>query len=882
MSSDTMEDPTILVDNSHYGDSYTDSPHKDLFRVMGQNCAGIFPDNDLQFAPRDVMNSFSFKKAAVVSLQEPNCDFKQRRCVQALEKHIRNKTTFRHWAYSSSTSNPSERSTYLPGGTATIIRNHWATRFNESGGDTELGRWSYVALNMDDNKTLLYVITAYRVCTQSIDPLSNTASMQQRRILLSQGIATEPRTQCLLDLTAFITSIHAAGHKVILSMDANENLDDEEGKLRQFVSACDLVCAHEARSHYDTPKTYIRGTKQIDYCFLTKDIKHSIRGSGFLPFNLGHDSDHRVLWVDIHGPTLFGQKTAPVNPPPKRNLNSSNPRTLKPYVERLGKLFAEHKILERAITLKANFAEHGKTDELEKQYQILDKEKSELMVAAEKKSADTTQTSAIPWSPELKRAALLFRYWDLRLRQYRTHTSYKDTLDTIVGMVMPTLQILHLTKLTGKQLHHQRQLAHTALKTAQKDATNLRTAFLEERASLYSLTHRVTKSGALKSIQSAEKFSRQFSALRTTFDGPMGDGITSVEVVNPTTGLVDVITEPAALQREIISSNDEQFRGHEETPFGHGIRSARLGRNFTDSLDASALLAGEYDYALQDLSDEARDWLLRLQKSEPVKQGKQISLSITPQDFVDGWWKYRESTSSNPILHYGHYKAAAVAYKMAPTDGKDKEGEDIPNPLHNQSFAIVHSIMCELPLRYGFAPERWKMSINAMLLKSNGSKRVEKLRIIHLLEADFNFVLKLIWGKRLMHFCEDNKLLSDDNAGSRPGQSAHDPSLVKTLALDITRLSKTCIILVDNDAKGCYNRIIKNLAMVACIANGLPVSAANMHNMIHDGMVHYVKTAHGISDAFYKATHSGRHSEGSGQGSGASPCIWLVFSDSML
>ena len=77
MSSDTMEDPTILVDNSHYGDSYTDSPHKDLFRVMGQNCAGIFPDNDLQFAPRDVMNSFSFKKAAVVSLQEPNCDFKQ-------------------------------------------------------------------------------------------------------------------------------------------------------------------------------------------------------------------------------------------------------------------------------------------------------------------------------------------------------------------------------------------------------------------------------------------------------------------------------------------------------------------------------------------------------------------------------------------------------------------------------------------------------------------------------------------------------------------------------------------------------------------------------------------------------------------------------------
>jgi hypothetical protein len=70
--------------------------------------------------------------------------------------------------------------------------------------------------------------------------------------------------------------------------------------------------------------------------------------------------------------------------------------------------------------------------------------------------------------------------------------------------------------------------------------------------------------------------------------------------------------------------------------------------------------------------------------------------------------------------------------------------------------------------------------------------------------------------------------------------------------------------------------------MIACVANGLPVTAANMHNLIHDGMVHYVKTAHGISEAYYNATHNNRHSEGSGQGSGASPCIWLIFSDSML
>ena len=121
----------------------------------------------------------------------------------------------------------------------------------------EMGRWSYVSLNMDDHQTLLFIITAYRVCIQPCDPMTNTASMQQRRILMSQGIATEPRDQCLIDLTAFITSIHTAGHKVIMSIDANSNINDEDKKLDQFVESCGLICCHEARLHLDPPNTYI-------------------------------------------------------------------------------------------------------------------------------------------------------------------------------------------------------------------------------------------------------------------------------------------------------------------------------------------------------------------------------------------------------------------------------------------------------------------------------------------------------------------------------------------------------------------------------------------------------------------------------------------------
>ena len=37
-----------------------------------------------------------------------------------------------------------------------------------------------------------------------------------------------------------------------------------------------------------------------------------------------------------------------------------------------------------------------------------------------------------------------------------------------------------------------------------------------------------------------------------------------------------------------------------------------------------------------------------------------------------------------------------------------------------------------------------------MLLKDPGMPKVERLRVIQLFEADYNFVLRMIWGRRLV------------------------------------------------------------------------------------------------------------------------------------
>jgi hypothetical protein len=80
--------------------------------------------------------------------------------------------------------------------------------------------------------------------------------------------------------------------------------------------------------------------------------------------------------------------------------------------------------------------------------------------------------------------------------------------------------------------------------------------------------------------------------------------------------------------------------------------------------------------------------------------------------------------------------------------------------------------------------------------------------------------------------------------------------------------------MFDNDTTGCFDRIIISLAMIAALRLGMPRSAAHMHSSVLLHMKYFVKTAHGISSEFYRVLCD-YLLYGTGQGSGASPSIWL-------
>ena len=319
----------------------------------------------------------------------------------------------------------------------------------------------------------------------------------------------------------------------------------------------------------------------------------------------------------------------------------------------------------------------------------------------------------------------------------------------------------------------------------------------------------------------------------------------------------------------LVPHTINRFRQHEETPFGHGDRKHRLGFD-CKSTDFEKLMHGTYDYELEKLSEEAREWLMALKTKSFVATQGTINVTVSTEDWIAGWSKMRESTASAPGAgHYGHYKAVSVCARLPEK-----------HPQHSKTLATIYAGMLSLPLKHGFSPSRWQYCVDAIIEKIPNKPRIEKLRIIMLYEADFNFLLKLVWGKRLVRSAEALNSIGESSHGSRPGRQAQDALLQKLLVYENARLSRTSLLTADNDAKGCFDRMIRTLAMLGCTAVGLPKNAAISHNLTHALMNHGIKTRHGCFQPYTGIVDS--KLEGTGQGSGASPAIWLLYCDSLL
>jgi hypothetical protein len=90
--------------------------------------------------------------------------------------------------------------------------------------------------------------------------------------------------------------------------------------------------------------------------------------------------------------------------------------------------------------------------------------------------------------------------------------------------------------------------------------------------------------------------------------------------------------------------------------------------------------------------------------------------------------------------------------------------EDYKDPKDQIMKVYYHIEIAAFPT--GLSLDRWQNSITTMIEKIPGCPRINKLRVIHLFQADYNLPLKIIWARRLVWNAHDAGQLKDGQAGA--------------------------------------------------------------------------------------------------------------------
>ena len=108
-------------------------------------------------------------------------------------------------------------------------------------------------------------------------------------------------------------------------------------------------------------------------------------------------------------------------------------------------------------------------------------------------------------------------------------------------------------------------------------------------------------------------------------------------------------------------------------------------------------------------------------------------------------------------------------------------------------------------LSKGYYPKRWLKILDAMLGKGKGIV-LGKLRIIMLIEADLQYIMRIYLSDEIEELIKSDKRFLKSNYDSRKNYSIKTAILEKQLTFDSSLLSSKLIIYHLTDLQSCYDR----------------------------------------------------------------------------
>jgi hypothetical protein len=244
------------------------------------------------------------------------------------------------------------------------------------------------------------------------------------------------------------------------------------------------------------------------------------------------------------------------------------------------------------------------------------------------------------------------------------------------------------------------------------------------------------------------------------------------------------ITSPTDIEHYICLRNHGHFGQAQGTPFTELPLRNEISWQ-ADTPTSEDILNGHFQIDTTNSIPQCQALL------DTCKVATELDL-LPENEFERKIQTWRETTTTSPLgQHLGHYKALFIN----PLQNTKPKNPGQPTFSNKQTF-IRRSILSIINfcIRTGHSLKRWKTIVNTMIFKETGNYKINRLRVIHIYEADFNLLLAVKW-RQLIQYAETSGTINEGLIGGRPGREVQSLTFLEELKYDLSILTRQTLPL---------------------------------------------------------------------------------------
>ena len=758
---------------------------------------------------------------------------------------------------------------YQPGGIMSGLHGRLRSRLSLTHRDP-LGRWHYHQFYGRNRDLRIYSI--YRVNHgQKENKGDTTAWTQQKNLLDIANDKRNPRKAVIEDFLEEIKQAVAKEYSIIIMGDMNEAIDSRENTNNKLQELGLINLMEEYIGATALPRTCKKGTKAIDHIWITGNILPKVHSAGYAPFDFLKESDHRGLFFDFYYKEILDDDLFYLETYSKKRLKSSIPARVEKYMETIKQKWEENKFEERYCRIAKAFADNGVNEENIRDLNNLDKQITEVMIQAEKKCSKIPTCKLYAWSTKLKNAMKkLVDAKTARTKAKKIRTG--DNIEEAMTKFKTKDEEWKQAKLECKEVQKRDKLERTthidecAAKNVENDPT------LKLSKEIRRLKHiESQREQAIRMKYVLKPFSKkgvttiqipaivEYSREQQETDGFDHYNINTIwDRILPYNGN-DIlhwerVTDKKLVQTMLLLWQRKHFTQANETP----LASTEWNDILCDKDNQEQILNGTFQVP-ENMPEEIQEIFESMKRNSKIKQ--EIAYTSTINEFLSFINGASEKTSTSPSGRgYNHYKSMLKGGGM-------------------KQIKLIHSIL-ELSRANGIILDRWKKTVTTLMEKDTGKPRIHRMRAIHIIEAEVQFLAKLFYCKKLMENAEKHDIITKQQYGGRKDQQAQSAVINKLLYYNIAHQQVMNAAFIDDDARNCYDRIITALSAVEMRSWGQSFEEAEFSINFLQQQEYHVRTGLGITHDSYNYNRE-EPTHGSGQGIGWAGVKFTRTSDTL-